>query len=296
MNILVLNAGSSSLKFQIIATDLERIRQDKDVRLLRGEVERIGAEAVVTVQSGDTPKQTLTASLKDISAALDFIIRWTASPSSGVSEIQSTADIHAVGHRGVHGGEAFTDSVLINDEVMRGIENCIDLAPLHNPTNLRGIRAMRELLGPQIPQVAVFDTAFHHSLAERSFLYAIPYHLYLRYRIRRYGFHGISHRYMAYRYRTIRNLPREQTNIVSLHLGNGCSASAIRAGKSVDTSMGMTPLEGLVMGTRSGDVDPAILNVIATKEGLSIAQVEALLNTQSGLLGLSGLTNDMRVL
>jgi acetate kinase len=296
MNILVLNAGSSSLKFQIIATDLERIRQDKDVRLLRGEVERIGAEAVVTVQKGDTPKQTLTASLKDISAALDFIIRWTASPSSGVSEIQSTADIHAVGHRVVHGGEAFTDSVLINDEVMRGIENCIDLAPLHNPTNLRGIRAMRELLGPQIPQVAVFDTAFHHSLAERSYLYAIPYHLYLRYRIRRYGFHGISHRYMAYRYRTIRNLPREQTNIVSLHLGNGCSAAAIRGGKSVDTSMGMTPLEGLVMGTRSGDVDPAILGFIASKEGLSIHEVETMLNKQSGLLGISGLTHDMRVL
>ena len=294
MNILVLNAGSSSLKFQIIATDLERIREDKDVRLLRGEVERIGAEAVVTVQKGDGPKQKLTASLKDISGALDFIIRWAASPDSGVSEIQSIADIHAVGHRVVHGGEFFTDSVLITDEVMKGIENCIDLAPLHNPTNLRGIRAMRELLGPQIPQVAVFDTAFHHSLAERSYLYAIPYHLYLRYRIRRYGFHGISHRYMAYRYRTIRNLAREQTNIVSLHLGNGCSAAAIRGGRSVDTSMGMTPLEGLVMGTRSGDVDPAILGFIAAKEGLSIHEVETMLNKQSGLLGISGLTHDMR--
>jgi acetate kinase len=296
MNILVLNAGSSSLKFQIIATDLERIRQDKDVRLLRGEVERIGAEAVVTVQKGDGPKQKLTASLKDISGALDFIIRWAASPDSGVSEIQSIADIHAVGHRVVHGGEAFTDSVVITDEVMAGIENCIDLAPLHNPTNLRGIRAMRDLLGPQIPQVAVFDTAFHHSLSERSYLYAIPYHLYLRYRVRRYGFHGISHRYMAYRYRTIRNLAREQTNIVSLHLGNGCSAAAIRGGRSVDTSMGMTPLEGLVMGTRSGDVDPAILGFIAAKEGLSLHEVETMLNKQSGLLGLSGLTHDLRVL
>jgi acetate kinase len=296
MNILVLNSGSSSLKFQIIATDLDRIRQDKDVRLLRGEVERIGAEAVVTVQKGDGAKQKLTASLKDISGALDFIIRWAASPDSGVSEIQSMADIHAVGHRVVHGGELFTDSVLITDEVTKGIENCIDLAPLHNPKNLRGIRAMRELLGPQIPQVAVFDTAFHHSLAERSYLYAIPYHLYLRYRIRRYGFHGISHRYMAYRYRTIRKLEREQTNIVSLHLGNGCSAAAIRGGRSVDTSMGMTPLEGLVMGTRSGDVDPAILGFIAAKEGLSIHEVETMLNKQSGLLGLSGLTHDMRVL
>ncbi len=296
MNILVLNAGSSSLKFQIIATDLERIRSGNDVRLLRGEVERIGAEAVVTVQKGDEPKQKLTASLKDISAALDFILRWAASPDSGVSDIRSTADIHAVGHRVVHGGESFTDSVLITEEVMRGIENCIDLAPLHNPTNLRGIRAMRDLLGPQIPQVAVFDTAFHQSLAERSYLYALPYHLYLRYRIRRYGFHGISHRYMAYRYRIIRNLEREQTNIVSLHLGNGCSAAAIRAGRSVDTSMGMTPLEGLVMGTRSGDVDPAVLGFVAAKEGLSIHEVESMLNKQSGLLGISGLTPDMRVL
>jgi acetate kinase len=296
MNILVLNAGSSSLKFQIIATDLDRIREHTDVRLLRGEVERIGAEAVVTVQKGDGPKQKLTASLKDITGALDFIVRWAASPEAGVSEIQSIADIHAVGHRVVHGGEAFTDSVLITDDVIRGIENCIDLAPLHNPTNLRGIRAMRDLLGPQIPQVAVFDTAFHHSLSERAYLYAIPYHLYLRYRIRRYGFHGISHRYMAYRYRTIRNLSREQTNVVSLHLGNGCSAAAIRAGRSVDTSMGMTPLEGLVMGTRSGDVDPAVLGFIAGKEGISIHEVETMLNKQSGLLGLSGLTHDMRVL
>jgi acetate kinase len=296
MNILVLNAGSSSLKFQIIATDLDRIRLDKDVRLLRGEVERIGAEAVVTVQKGDGPKHKMTESLKNISAALDFIVRWSASPESGVSEIQSMADIHAVGHRVVHGGEAFTDSVLITDEVLSGIENCIDLAPLHNPTNLRGIRAMRDLLGPQIPQVAVFDTAFHHSLAEHAYLYAIPYHLYLRYKIRRYGFHGISHRYMAYRYRTICNLAREQTNIVSLHLGNGCSAAAIRAGRSVDTSMGMTPLEGLVMGTRSGDVDPAILGFIGAKEGLSAHEVETMLNKQSGLLGISGLTHDMRVL
>jgi acetate kinase len=296
MNILVLNAGSSSLKFQIIATDLDRIREDKDVRLLRGEVERIGAEAVVTLQKGDGAKQKLTASLQNIPAALDFIIRWAASTESGIAEIQSMADIHAVGHRVVHGGEFFTDSVLITDEVVRGIENCIDLAPLHNPTNLRGIRAMRDLLGPQIPQVAVFDTAFHHSLGERSYLYAIPYHLYLRYRIRRYGFHGLSHRYMGIRYRTIRNLSREQTNIVSLHLGNGCSAAAIRGGRSVDTSMGMTPLEGLVMGTRSGDVDPAILGFIASKEGLSIHEVETMLNKQSGLLGISGLTHDMRVL
>jgi acetate kinase len=296
MNILVLNAGSSSLKFQIIATDLERISKDADVRLLRGEVDRIGGEAVVTFQKDDGPKQKLTASLRDISAALDYVIRLIASPDSGISEIQSVADIHAVGHRVVHGGELFTDSVMITDEVVKGIENCIDLAPLHNPTNLRGIRAVRDLLGHQMPQVAVFDTAFHHSLPEYAYLYAIPYHLYLRYRIRRYGFHGISHRYVSYRYRTLRNLPREQSNLVTLHLGNGCSAAAIRGGTSVDTSMGMTPLEGLVMGTRSGDVDPAILSLIASKEGISLNEVETLLNKQSGLLGISGLTNDMRTL
>jgi acetate kinase len=190
----------------------------------------------------------------------------------------------------------FTESALITDEVMKGIENCIDLAPLHNPANLRGIRAVRDLLGHQMPQVAVFDTSFHHSLPEHSYLYAIPYHLYLRYRIRRYGFHGTSHRYVAYRYRLLRNLAREQTNLVTLHLGNGCSAAAIRGGNSVDTSMGMTPLEGLVMGTRSGDVDPAILSLIASKEGISLNEVETLLNKQSGLLGISGLTNDMQSL
>jgi len=263
---------------------------------LRGEVDRIGGDAVVTIQRGDGPKQKLTASLRDISAALDYVIRWIASADSGISEINSAADIHAVGHRVVHGGELFSQSVLITDEVLKGIESCIDLAPLHNPANLRGIRAIRDLLGPQVPQVAVFDTAFHHSLPERSYLYAIPYHLFLRYRIRRYGFHGISHRFVAYRYRLLRGIARENANLVSLHLGNGCSAAAIRGGNSMDTSMGMTPLEGLVMGTRSGDVDPAILPLIASKEGLSLHEVETLLNKQSGLLGISGLTHDMQAL
>ena len=294
MNILVLNAGSSSIKFQIVATDLERIHENKDMRLLRGEVEGIGGEAVVAVQRGEGPKRKFTATLRDMTTALDHILRWVVSPESEVSEIQSLGDIQAVGHRVVHGGESFTESVVITDAVVKEIENCIDLAPLHNPTSLRGIRVIRQLLGPQVPQVAVFDTAFHHSLPEHAYLYAIPYHLYLRYGVRRYGFHGISHRYVAYRYRTIRNLAREQTHIVSLHLGNGCSAAAIRGGRSIDTSMGMTPLEGLVMGTRSGDVDPAILPFVAAKEGLSLHEVEALLNKQSGLLGISGLTPDMR--
>lgn len=296
MNILVLNSGSSSLKFQLITTDLDRIRQGTDQRLLRGEAERIGGEAIVTVQRGTDPKQKFTAPLRDISAALDFIIRWIAADKSGIAEVQSTSDIHAVGHRVVHGGEMFSQSVIITDEVIRGIEACIDLAPLHNANNLKGIRAASDVFGQKTPQVAVFDTAFHHSLPEHAYLYAIPYHLYRRHRIRRYGFHGTSHRYVAYRYRVLRNLTREQAHVITLHLGNGCSAAAIRNGYPVDTSMGLTPLEGLVMGTRSGDIDPAIVNLISSKEGLSPHEVETLLNTQSGLLGISGLTNDMRVL
>ena len=180
--------------------------------------------------------------------------------------------------------------------MLRGIEDCIDLAPLHNPGNVKGIVAARDIFGPGLPQVAVFDTAFHQTLPERAYLYALPYQLYRRHRLRRYGFHGTSHRYVAYRYRQLRSLAPEKTNIITLHLGNGCSAAAIREGKSVDTSMGLTPLEGLVMGTRAGDLDAAILDFIASKEGLSIQEVESLLNKQSGLLGISGLTNDMREL
>jgi acetate kinase len=296
MNVLVLNAGSSSLKFQIIATDLERIQQDKDERICKGEVERAGGEAIVTFQAKDNPKQKFTATLRDNSVALEHLVRYISSDQSGVTEIRSTADIQAVGHRVVHGGERFKESALIDDKVLQGIEDCIDLAPLHNPNNLKGIRAARDLFGKDTPQVAVFDTSFHHSIPEQAYLYAIPYHLYRRYRVRRYGFHGTSHRYVAFRYRALRGLTREQTNIVTLHLGNGCSAAAIKAGDSVDTSMGMTPLEGLVMGTRSGDLDPAIVGLVACKEGMSPSEVETLLNTQSGLLGVSGLTNDMREL
>ena len=237
-----------------------------------------------------------TAPLRDVAMALDHVLRLLSSDRLGLSEVRSLADIHAVGHRIVHGGEMFKESVLIDDKVLKGIEECIDLAPLHNPSNIRGIRAAREIFGARMPQVAVFDTAFHASIPEHAYLYAVPYHLYRRHRIRRYGFHGTSHRYVAYRYRMLNQLTREQTNVITVHLGNGCSAAAIRAGHSIDTSMGMTPLEGLVMGTRSGDLDPSIVNLIATKEGMQPPEVEGLLNTQSGLLGISGLTNDMRVL
>jgi acetate kinase len=292
----VLNAGSSSLKFQLIATDLDRIKQNADERLCRGLVEGIGREAIITVQTRNGPRQKFTASLPDISAALEYLVRWIASDRSRITEVQSSADIHAAGHRVVHGGELFGESVVITDEVLKGIEDCIDLAPLHNPNNIKGIRVVQHILGEKLPQVAVFDTAFHHSIPDYAYLYALPYHLYRRHHIRRYGFHGTSHRYVAYRYRVLRQLNRDETHVITLHLGNGCSAAAIRGGCSVDTSMGMTPLEGLVMGTRSGDIDPAVVNLIAAKEGLSTHEVDTLLNTQSGLLGVSGLTNDMRVL
>ena len=303
MNILVLNSGSSSLKFQLIATEPRTVRngtaKNQDVqggaeRLCRGVIERIGGEAIVTVQSPQSLKQKRTASLPDIRASLEYLLRWM--DESRVTKSRAVADIDAIGHRIVHGGELFTESTIITDTVVQGIEECIDLAPLHNPNNLKGIVASRQVFGPRVPQVAVFDTSFHHSIPEHAFLYAVPYHLYRRHHIRRFGFHGTSHRFVSERYRTLRGLTEEQTNIITLHLGNGCSAAAIRGGRSIDTSMGTTPLEGLVMGTRSGDIDPAIVSMIATKEGLSLNEVETLLNTQSGLLGISGLTNDMRVL
>lgn len=296
MNSLVLNCGSATVKFQLITTDLEMIAQNADQRLARGTIERIGGEAIITLQAEGNAPQTLTEPLRDMRAAVDFIARWAPTEESGIDEIRRITDIQAIGHRVVHGGERFTHSVLITDEVVRGIEACIDLAPLHNPANIKAIVAARELFGAGLPQVAVFDTAFHQTLPEHAYLYALPYQLYRRHRVRRYGFHGTSHRYVAYRYRQIRNISREQTNIITLHLGNGCSAAAIRAGESIDTSMGLTPLEGLVMGTRSGDLDPAIVGFIATKEGLSSHEVETLLNKQSGLLGISGLTSDMREL
>lgn len=295
MNILVLNVGSSSLKFQLIDTDESRFSENADRRLARGQVERIGGEAVYSFRAGEAEAVKGTAPLRDHRAAVEFLLRWIVGDESGVP-VGSLAEIGAAGHRVVHGGERFVRSVGIDDEVLRGIEETIELAPLHNPANLRGIQAVRATLGPAVPQVAVFDTAFHHTLPERAYLYAIPYSLYRRHRVRRYGFHGTSHRFVAYRYRQLTGRSREDTRIVTLHLGNGASACAISGGVSVDTSMGFTPLEGLVMGTRSGDVDPAVLDYVAVKEGLSLPEVEALLNKQSGLLGISGLTNDMREL
>jgi len=296
MNILVLNCGSSTVKFQLISTDLEQIARNSDRRLARGLIERIGGEAIITVQAEGREPQRTTAQIRDTRSAVEYIVRWACSDRGSISEVNSVADIHAVGHRVVHGGERFTQSVLITDEVVRGIEDCIELAPLHNPTNIKGIQAARDVFGSGLPQVAVFDTAFHQTLPDYAYLYALPYQFYRRHRVRRYGFHGTSHRYVAYRYRQLRGIERGQTNIITVHLGNGCSAAAIRGGDSIDTSMGLTPLEGLVMGTRSGDIDPAIIDFIAAKEGLTAQAVEMMLNKQSGLIGISGLTNDMREL
>jgi acetate kinase len=295
VQILVLNVGSSTLKFQLVRTDAERIAANTDERLARGQIERIGGEAVLTLSAGPGRPVRSAAPLRSHTAAVEHVLRWLAAPDSATG-LGAIGDIGAVGHRVVHGGERFTGSILIDDEILRELEGTIDLAPLHNPHNLRGIRATQAALGPGVPQVAAFDTAFHHTLPEHAFLYALPYQYYRRYRVRRYGFHGTSHRYVAHRYRQLTGRSRAATRIVTLHLGNGCSACAIAGGESIDTSMGFTPLEGLAMGTRSGDLDPAILDYVAGKEGLSLPQMETVLNTQSGLLGLSGLTADMREL
>ena len=296
MNVFVINAGSSSLKFQVIATDLERIRQNQDQLLCRGQVERIGGEAIITAADALRVAAEADGSHPRRWAALDHVLRWLTSDRSGIDEIRGAGDIHAAGHRVVHGGELFHESVLIDDQWLRESKIASTSHRCTIPTTCAESGQCGKSPGQAYPQVAVFDTAFHTSIPEYAYLYALPYHLYRRHRIRRYGFHGTSHRYVSFRYRILHGLPREQTNVITLHLGNGCSAAAIRSRPPVDTSMGMTPLEGMVMGTRAGDLDPAIVNLIATKEGLSTHEVESLLNTQSGLLGISGLTNDMKVL
>jgi acetate kinase len=293
MNVLVLNCGSSSLKFQIIQTDLEAIKNDQDKTLAKGYIERIGSQAIITLQATGKPPYRTAEPIRDHKAALNYVIKWITNPNTQIEGITDITDIHAIGHRIVHGAEKLKKSILIDDDVIDQIEECIPLAPLHNPPNLKGVYAAREVF-PGIPQVAVFDTAFHSTLPEENYLYAIPYQLYRRFKIRKYGFHGTSHRYIAYRYRRIKGIEREQVNIITLHLGNGCSACAIKNGFSYDTSMGMTPLEGLVMGTRSGDIDPAIIEFLIHNEGSSVEEVFNVLNKRSGLLGISGLTNDMR--
>ncbi len=294
MNVFVLNCGSSSLKFQIIETDADLIEKDADRQLAKGLIERIGSEAIITFQVGDHPPIKGAMPLRDHKAALAHVITWVTAPETRIPGITSLSDIHAIGHRVVHGAERFKGSHLIDKSVIAGLQECIELAPLHNPANLKGIYAATELFGPTMPQVAVFDTAFHSTMPEAAYLYAIPYALYRRFKIRKYGFHGTSHRYIAFRYRKLTGKQRQETNIITLHLGNGCSACAIKGGRSVDTSMGMTPLEGLMMGTRSGDIDPMVIEYLMHKEGTSVDEIVSTLNKRSGLLGISGLTNDMR--
>ena len=285
MKILVLNCGSATLKFQLIEVGESR-------RLLKGMVEGIGGEASISVRGAGAEPSQWSYPLSNIHEAVRYLLSWLGSEPAG----PGIKDLAAVGHRVVHGGDRFTRSVLITEDVLAQIEACRDLAPLHNPDNLEGIRAARAILGSVIPQVAVFDTAFHQTMPEKAYLYAIPYRLYTDHRVRRYGFHGTSHRYVAERYAQIRGISPAEANLIVLHLGNGCSAAAVKGGRSIDTSMGMTPLEGLVMGTRSGDIDPSIYKYLAPRTGMGIEEIEWMLNHESGLRGISGLANDMREL
>lgn len=285
MNVLVINCGSSSIKYQLIETEEKK-------RLCSGLVERIGAvTSIIQQQIGDEKPVRKTMVIENHSIALKKIMELLLSENN--TAINSIDDIEAVGHRVVHGGETFKDSVLIDDDVKHAIQQAYDLAPLHNPPNLQGIRAAQEQL-PNVPHVAVFDTAFHHSLPAEAYLYGIPNRFYRRYKIRRYGFHGTSHYFVSRQYYKHKNVKKEGSRVITCHLGNGCSIAAIKDGQSIDTSMGFTPLEGLVMGTRSGDLDPSILFYLIEKEELSLSDVHALLNRHSGLLGLSGYAADMR--
>lgn len=285
MNILVLNCGSSSVKYQLIEVDEART-------LARGGVERIGMSgATLTNIRHDGDEIKIAGEIVDHIVAIEYILAVLLSRNHGV--IQDKSDIHAIGHRVVHGGETFTGSVLVTDEVIKGIRDNFEIAPLHNPHNLRGINACQVNL-PGTPQVAVFDTAFHQQMPKRAYLYGLPYSLYSQYRIRRYGFHGMSHRYVAARAAELLGREYSSLKIVTCHLGNGCSMAAIADGISVDTTMGFTPLEGLLMGTRSGDIDPSVILYIMGKEGISMAEANTLLNKHSGLQGISGISSDMR--
>ncbi len=285
MNILVLNCGSSSLKYQLINMENEDV-------LALGICERIGIDgSQIKHTPKDGEKVVIQGDMPNHEKAVQFVLEALTHTDHGA--ISSMDEISAVGHRVVHGGENFSESVVINDEVIAAIEDCIELAPLHNPANLTGIAAVQAVL-PKVPNVAVFDTAFHQTMPEKAYLYALPYDYYERLKIRRYGFHGTSHKYVAYKTAEFLNKDIKDLKIVVCHLGNGASVCAVDSGKSVDTSMGLTPLEGLVMGTRSGDLDPKIPDFISDKEGLSHDEVMDVLNKKSGVLGLSGISSDFR--
>jgi len=292
MKILVLNCGSSSIKFQLIETNVEMIEANADRCIAKGIVEKIGTdEAALHLTVPPNPAQTITEEMLDHQTALTRTIQ-ALKEAKAIGDI---SQIQAVGHRVVHGGEQFSASVMIDEEVEKAIQQCSDLAPLHNPHNLRGYLVARKLL-PQVPQVAVFDTAFHQTLPPKAYLYGLPYTYYRRYKIRRYGFHSTSHRYVAFYCRKMLGKAKDEANLITAHLGNGCSITAIEKGESIDTSMGFTPLEGLLMGTRCGDIDPSIILYLMSKDELTIHDMSTLLNRFSGLYGISGDSNDMREL
>ncbi len=284
MNILVINCGSSSLKYQLINSDSEEV-------LAKGLCERIGIDGSLTYQPEGGEKEKTDIPMPTHNEAISAVIAALTDEKKGV--VKSLDEIGAVGHRVVHGGEKFTSSCLINDETMAAIEECNDLAPLHNPANLIGIRACQKLM-PGVPNVAVFDTAFHQTMPEVAYIYGIPYEYYEKYKVRRYGFHGTSHSYVSKRAAEMLGKKPEDLKIIVCHLGNGASICAVDHGKSVDTSMGLTPLEGLVMGTRSGDIDPAIIDFVGKKEGLDLDGMNDILNKKSGMLGISGVSSDGR--
>lgn len=286
LKVLVLNSGSSSIKFELFEMPSEK-------REARGLLEKIGEEqSKLTYNIGES-KKVIDQKVADHGQGLRLIIDALTDGNNG--GLKDISEIGAVGHRVVHGGEAFSETVLIDDQVQKAVEDHIQLAPLHNPPNLLGIKVARELL-PKVPQVAVFDTAFHQTMPASAYTYAIPYELYETLRVRRYGFHGTSHRYVAARAAKMLGRKLEETNLITAHLGNGASMAAIRDGKSIDTTMGLTPLEGLIMGTRSGDMDPAIIPFLARVKDMPVAQIDNLLNKKSGILGISGLSNDMRTI
>ena len=286
MNILVINCGSSSLKFQLIDSETEKC-------IAKGLCERIGIEGsrITYTPDGGEKEQTVTP-MPDHTEAIRLVLEALTNPKTGV--VKSLDEIGAVGHRIVHGGEKFAASTIITDDVMKAIEECNDLAPLHNPANLIGINACKKLM-PTTPMVAVFDTAFHQTMPEEAYMYGLPYEYYEKYKIRRYGFHGTSHSYVSKKAAEVLGKKYEDLKIIVCHLGNGASVSAVKNGKCVDTSMGLTPLEGLIMGTRSGDIDPAIMEFIAHKEGKNIDEIMTVLNKKSGVYGLSNnLSSDFR--
>ena len=286
MNVLVINCGSSSLKFQLINSDTEKC-------IAKGLCERIGIDgSQISYTPAGGEKETKVTPMPDHTEAIRLVLEALTNPKTGV--VKSLDEIDAVGHRIVHGGEKFAESTIINDEVLKAIEECNDLAPLHNPANLIGIHACEKLM-PGVPMVAVFDTSFHQTMPEEAYMYGLPYEYYKKYKVRRYGFHGTSHSYVSKRAAEILGVPYENLKIIVCHLGNGASISAVKNGKCVDTSMGLTPLEGLIMGTRSGDIDPAILEYIAKKENMDLPTLMNVLNKKSGVLGLSdGLSSDFR--